>query len=121
MSRSLRFPLTVSARGGLALTPEGEQGEPLRQAIAIGCIEGETSHPWDRKEGLASPGGLYRSGTEADTVRAIDRRFSDLAKQGRAKLLGRPKVVSGQDGRKTVAFEYLDLERREVQSVGGAS
>ena len=117
MSRSISFPFRPSGRGGLPLTDETDVGGPLRQAIVISLIGGDTRHPWDRAAELVAPGGIYRTDREPDSARTIDKRFDGLRRQGRARLVDRPRVVSA-NGRKTVAFEYVNLETGETVPFG---
>lgn len=120
MSRSIAFPFRPSGRGGLPLTDEDDVGRPLRQAIVISLIGGDTRHPWDRAAELVGPGGTYRTDREPDSGRTIEKRFDGLRRQGRARLVGRPRVVSA-NGRRTVAFEYVDLETGDTVPVGPRS
>lgn len=115
MARGQRFPLRITAHGGLELTSATDPGASLRQVIAVALYPGRHRNPF---EAQPLSGGVYRTPASDGALRAEIRRvFTELEAEGRAMLRGQITLVGPDDrGRRALSFEWRDLETGRTQT-----
>lgn len=119
MARSVKWPLQKTARGGLALTSETDQGrEELLQTVALAHIPGPSPSPWGMRDDVGAPESAFgiegRDGQAvAPAILHSQRFFARMQRAGRARLSGGPTLVrrpGTADGSIYVEIEFEDLE-----------
>lgn len=113
MARSVKWPFKRTARGGLALTSDSDQGqEELRQTIVLAHLPGPSGSAWGQRDGVGAPEIVF--GSEAGVANGIvhsRRVFARLERAGRARLRpGFPRVVPSGETRAAIDVEFEDLE-----------
>lgn len=117
MARCMRMPVKVSPRGGTSLTSALSPSEALHTVIAVSLVPGDTMHPWDKLEGLAAPGAVYRHG-DGTLSSFIEQRFKRL--EGRAELASKPAIAEPDaSGRRSVSITFDNLETSESEILKG--
>ena len=110
MAQTIKWPIERTVTGGCARTET--PAEATGQCIALSMIPGRSASPWENKDGIGMPGGVYEvsSGSLTPAERDfVESRFDDLSGQRRARLNGEPSV-SPDGGTRRIALDYTDLE-----------
>lgn len=107
MARGTKWPLTVGATGGLAMTDED-----IEQIIALSVLPGQSSNPFNARDGIGAPDWTF-SGSGQATQGAIRQRiagtFDRLASRGRAELRGVSFARASDTGVLTVSVRWVSL------------
>lgn len=113
MARSVKWPFQLTARGGLALTSDTDQGrEELQQVVTLAHIPGTPGHPWAAQADLVAPEGAFgvQGVADANQVAHSQRFFARMQRAGRARLTpGYPRTAV-VEGKTSVEIDYQDLE-----------
>lgn len=119
MKRSIAWPPRLE-NGGLALTADPDdpdatdRGEALRQIVRLCVLPGENANPWNPELGV--PDATYQPDRHRDRAaheRRVRRRFSELERQRRARLVSLDYSTTTANGLQELAVRviYEDLEQ----------
>lgn len=119
MRRTLVWPPVLEG-GRAAMTPDPDEDAPdsgmcLRQTIALGLLDGESTHPWGDRQ---VPDATFdrRSIQDAPRRRArIVERFRRLERDRRARLIS-VEELQAPAGEILIRVLYEDLESGERMS-----
>ena len=118
-SDSVRWPFQRTPQGGLAKTTKKE--ESTRQIVVASIPQGYSSNPFERAVGIGKEGDAYSVATASGSSKVIaflKDRFRFLERSGRAKLTDGPNISSlSGTGKRSVSFDYLDLESQVPRSI----
>lgn len=84
MGKGVKWPLEITARGGLAMTEHN-----LESLLTLAILPGDSTNPFNVRDGIGSPDWVWRAAAP-ETAAAIRVRtreiFDRFQVQGRARL-----------------------------------
>ena len=108
MSTTVAVPVRINARGGVATETRN-----VETIIALGVLPTGKNSPWDERDDLIVPSYVWESdGPETESaVRGLVRGvFTELERQGRARLLDVRRTGNASSGQARFVISWQDLE-----------
>lgn len=114
MARSIAYPFRLNARGGMA------QAENLPAIIALGLLPGESTNPYNKRDGLVPEDLVWEAASPEGYARGealVRRLMRSLERQRRARLLEVSRAGRSESGELRFRVRFVNLETGATDEV----